>query len=177
MLIAGRPVTTEFFAVDQRKLVAMVAQPGSVSEISFFLMPQFSLPPDKGLVIYFTTDGSSWSTLGALHSSKPSATFVTRWGSIPEVSQCASMQVGCAIESADVVQSVVALESQASWDKLNFAQLVARDLFTFLGSFSQNVPGLGERLVIPADGLSRWLSKFEERFRRDGANFLAKHAS
>lgn len=177
MLISGRPVTTEFYAVSDDKLVANVEAPGAVSEISFFLMPDYVPAPDQGLVIYYSTDGVEWSTLGALHAGKPSATFITRWSANPALAAAPMVQIGVSVEGADTVQSVVSLESAAEWDKLSFAQLVARDLFNFLGSFSTSVPGMGERLVLPTDALNKWLAKFEDRFRRDGPNFLAKYAS
>jgi hypothetical protein len=178
MLVSGRPVTTEFYALSANKLVATVAAPGGVSEISFFLMPGYELPPGKGLIIFVSTapERGEWETLGALHGGKPSATFVTRWSANPAISSAPAVTIGVGVEEADAVSNVVALEDQAAWDKLGFAQLVARDLFTHLGSYATMVPGLGERLVIPPSALALWLTKFEERFRRQGPNFLSRYS-
>lgn len=173
MLVSGRPVTTDFLAVSADKLVTQLVAPASVSEVSFFLLPGFALPPDKGLVIYYSADGSSWAALGALHAGRPSATFVPQWRGIPELSAAPALQIGVSVESGDAVRAVLALESSTGLEKLAFAgalaQAVARDAMEYLGSFATSQPGMvGDRVVLPPDALAKWLAKLEGKLARDG---------
>lgn len=177
MLVAGRPVTTEFRAISADKLVAEVPAPGQVAELSVFLLPGVQLPPDKGIVVYYAMPPfADWCALGVLHAGRPSAVFRTGWPSTPEIAHAAVVQVGLSVEPLDTVANLAAGQAAHEWDKLGFAQHVARDLFTYLGSFSQMIPTYGERLVIPADALDRWLRRFEDKFRRD-PNFLLQRGA
>ena len=85
------------------------------------------------------------------------------------------MQIGLAVENADVVTAVLQTTAADEAGRLGYAQLVARDVFNFLSSFSQPAPGGGDQLVIPGKALSSWLAKFESRFRHD-PNFLFRTA-
>lgn len=47
------------------------------------------------------------------------------------------MQIGLSIEPLTTIANVKQGQAIQEWDKLGFAQLVARDLFNYLGSFAQ----------------------------------------
>lgn len=87
-----------------------------------------------------------------------------------------SSQIGLSVENADTVRAVLESSAAAETGRLGFAQLVARDIFNFLSSFSAPAPGGGDALVVPSKALSTWLAKFDARFRHD-PDFLLRSQS
>jgi len=171
LLVAGRPVQTAFAALSPTRLVATVPDPKDVRELSLFLLPGFALPPASALVIYASTNPAAgcWSVLGGLTAERPSATFVTRWAANREIAAAPAIAVGVSVEPADAAAGALAAAAEAAaGERLGVAQLVARDVSNFLGSYAAVLPGLGERIVIPASALSAWLAKFEDKLRLRG---------
>lgn len=83
-------------------------------------------------------------------------------------------QIGLSVENADTVRAVLESSARDELGRLGYAQLVARDLFNFLSSYSQPAPGGGDQLVcVPGKALAAWLAKFDARFRHD-PNFLLR---
>jgi hypothetical protein len=149
----------------------VLTEPKSITELSVFLLPGARLPEGKGLSIYFSVPGSvSWTALGALWPAQQSAVFRPSFASTPEIASAPAVHLGIALESAAEVINLVQATSSKEFDKLGFAHYVARDIFTYLQSFSRVEAG-GERIVLPSDALDRWLKRFEERYRRD-PNFM-----
>ena len=66
VVIAGRPVITDFAPVGDGRCVATVASPADVSELSFFLLPHSPVPAGHGAVLHYTCDGAHWQALGAV---------------------------------------------------------------------------------------------------------------
>lgn len=50
---------------------------------------------------------------------------------------------------------------------------VGLDLYRFMESFAQPAGGRSDTIVVPANILERWLTKFSEKFRRD-PDFLTR---
>lgn len=171
LLVAGRPVQTAFAALSPTRLVASVPNPADVRELSLFLLPGFALPPGSALVIYASTNptAGAWTVLGGLTADRPSATFVTRWAANRDVAAAPAVAVGVSVEPAAAAADAMAAAAEAAaGERLGVAQLVARDVSNFLGSFATVVPSLGERIVVPASALTAWLAKFEEKLRLRG---------
>jgi len=166
LVISGRPLRTDFVSADASKLVLDVPAPASVSSLTLFLLQP--LPPGSGLALYWSLPPfTDFVALGALTSDAPSALFQTGWASTPEIAAAPSIRLGAALERADVCANLIATTAAARESRAaGFAQLVAADVGTFLGSFSQKTPD-GERLVIPPSALDSWLRRVGERFRSD----------
>ena len=56
--------------------------------------------------------------------------------------------------------------------QLDFAMLVARDLYNYMGSFAKTT-STGEQLVVPTNVLERWMTRFKSKYEKD-ASFLKK---
>eukprot|EP00238_Polyblepharides_amylifera_P013997 CAMPEP_0196578166 /NCGR_PEP_ID=MMETSP1081-20130531/7118_1 /TAXON_ID=36882 /ORGANISM="Pyramimonas amylifera, Strain CCMP720" /LENGTH=92 /DNA_ID=CAMNT_0041897291 /DNA_START=595 /DNA_END=873 /DNA_ORIENTATION=+ len=72
-------------------------------------------------------------------------------------------------------------EELVAGSKEDFAKRVAVDLFRFMESFHDTNTGasvsqLGGSLVIPADCLDKWFTKFQHKFRRD-PEFLTRQTN
>ena len=173
-IAAGRNVETAFSeVVPGARYTALIAAPAEVEHLTVFLLPGTVFPADKGITVMCSVSPfSEWSTLGVLTPLRPSATFRTGWAS-RHVGQPALM-LGLAIEALGDVASVGSALSAAEWDKLGWAELVARDLCTYLASYAQPTPG-GERVVLPLNAIDAWSRRFSERFRHD-PNFLLPKA-
>lgn len=171
LLVSGRPLLVDWRVAGENKLLIEIPQPASVNELSIFMLPGFSLPPDRGVLIFYAPPPfSNWANLGALGPSKPSLTVRTGWGSQPELAAAPVVQLGLSVEPADAVMSAASALDSQEWDKLGFAQLLARDLTEFLSSFNE-----GSRLVLPSDAVDRWYKKFESKFRHDPTFLYRKH--
>lgn len=158
---------TDWRVAGENKLLIEVPNPSAVNELSVFMLPGCALPPDRGVLVFYAPPPfTSWTNLGALGPSRPSITVRTGWGSNVELAQARVVQLGLSLEPADaVVSAASALDSQ-NWDRLGFAQLLARDLTEYLTSFCA-LRAEGERLVLPPDAVERWYRKFSEKFRHD----------
>ena len=150
----------------------------SVSEMVCFLLPNASLPPTHGLMVYWQVESSGRQTgfelLGSLTETCPSAVLRTSWSQHDQVSAInpntpATVTIGVSFEILREVHN----QSADSWDnRLFVAQKIATDLFHYMQSFdSGNTTG---KLVVPTHVFDRWLKRFEARFRRD-PNFFMKH--
>lgn len=178
IVVAGRPVNLDIRQADEDKFLAEIPLPSQGSgEITVFLLPDApELPPDQGIVIYWSIPPfEDWRLLGTLTNNCPSAVFRTDWPSDPEITNVPVIQLGLSIEEISTVENLTKAVVQEKSDRLAFAELVARDLFTYLQSFSQ-VTDRGEQLIIPSDALDKWINRFESRYKKD-PNFLVQRAA
>ena len=178
LLVAGRPVSTDFTCVAPgSRYTVLVPSPASAPQISLFLLPGNTFPAGAGITVMWALPPyEAWTPLGVLTPSAPSATFRTGWASAlaPPAPQPppATAMLGLAVEPLDAVASVGSALAAADADRLAYAQLVARDLHSYLSSYAQPTP-LGERLVLPPTAIEKWQLRFTEKFRRD-PDFLFK---
>lgn len=174
LLLPGRPVRTDFVPVGPTRFVLEVPGPGTLPEVGFFLLPGATLPAGTGLAVYWALPPyEDWAILGTVLGTAPSGIWRTGWPSTPEVAAAPAVRIGVSAESEDAIRNLEGGKATAEWDRLGFAQLVAQDLFTFLGSHAQVLPQIGERLVVPPGALDTWLKRVQARFARD-PNFLFK---
>ncbi|KAL5720455.1 hypothetical protein ACHQM5_013123 [Ranunculus cassubicifolius] len=129
-----------------------------VVEMCIFLLNNFTLPPDKALVVYLQSPGSPFVFCGAITIAGPSAVLSLTWpqpgSGLLQITSSDSVPV-----SAKIGVSVVDLASLQSLDvssqrKIEHLALkVGENLFNFMQSFC----GVdGNRLVVPMDILDRW---------------------
>jgi len=174
LLIPGRPVSTAFSWVSPTQLMTTIPNPGTISELAVFLLPGETLPQGSGLTFFWATPPfTDWVALGTSSASAPSGIFRTGWSSTPSVASCPEVRLGVSLESADVVSNLAGATGVGT-DK-GLAQLLAADLVNCLGSYSQNIPGVGERIVLPPTVLNQWLARIAEKTRQDpNFSFLRK---
>ena len=113
----------------------------------------------------------SWHYLGAITSSAPSIVFKTRyvWNSSDSVPT--HVQFGVSMESEDTLTQAPA--ERASADVLAVGRRIGQDIYSFISSFSVDVTIDNERKIqLPANALERWLTRFNEKCRLHGLDWL-----
>jgi hypothetical protein len=99
VVIPGRVVVTDFQVVDATKAVTVIESPGSVSDITFFLLPTATIPHGYGAILYYSLPPfQNWILLGSVDPSKPSGVFRTNWSTNEEVRNSPYLQLGVSIE-------------------------------------------------------------------------------
>mmetsp|Transcript_19488 Transcript_19488/g.77562 ORF Transcript_19488/g.77562 Transcript_19488/m.77562 type:complete len:112 (+) Transcript_19488:460-795(+) len=109
---------------------------------------------------------------------KQSGIFRTPWHQ--HVVGAAAVQLGVSLETSASVANLE-LERSGVDDRRAFARKIAQDLFDFLGSFSRNLADLqhlqasaNEVLVVPTTVIDRWITRFDEKYKRDPNFYLHK---
>lgn len=99
VVIPGRPLITEFQPINATKAVAIIEQPCTVTEITFFLLPTSPIPAGYGAMIYYAIPPfQNWNALGAISLEKPSGIFRTGWSTDEEVRIQPFVQIGVSLE-------------------------------------------------------------------------------
>ena len=63
---------------------------------------------------------------------------------------------------------------KVSAEVLEAGRRIGQDLYQYLSSFATSVSTLqGEAIQMPSNALERWLTRFNDRCRRDGLDWLA----
>lgn len=99
VVIPGRPLITEFQVVDATKAVAIVEQPASVTELTFFILPTTVIPPGYGAILYYSVPPfQNWILIGSVDPTKPSGIFRTNWATNEDVKLNPIVQLGVSLE-------------------------------------------------------------------------------
>jgi protein Hikeshi len=101
IVIPGRPLITEFHAVDQTKAFTIIEQPATVPDLSFFLFPSSPIALGYGAILYYSLPPfQNWEIIGSVSPEKPSGIFHTNWTTNEEIlrSGCQMLQLGVSIE-------------------------------------------------------------------------------
>ena len=155
-------------------LASDVDRASEVPDLMVSVLPGCTfLQADQAAVFYWSADGVDWSLLGALSFANPSAMFRTGWGTV--VAAGAAVRLAVSIEPYGVAANLgLGAGGEAVEDRGAFAQAIARDLWAFLGSFSQEtVQSNGAMMLVPTNVLDRWMERFKSKFARD-PNFMLK---
>mmetsp|Transcript_6860 Transcript_6860/g.14891 ORF Transcript_6860/g.14891 Transcript_6860/m.14891 type:complete len:203 (+) Transcript_6860:29-637(+) len=182
VVVPGRPLITEFQALDSTKAATLLENPGGVTEITFFLLPTTPVPPGFGAILYYSVPPfQNWTILGSVYPAKPSGIFRTKWSTDEEVRGCSVVQLGVSLEPLETINNLE-LASAGVDDRFAFAHKIALDLWHYMASFSSsgssggsgsgNGGGSGS-MVVPANVFDRWMERFERRYRQD-PNFMMK---
>jgi hypothetical protein len=101
LVIPGRPLVTTFQVLDSTKAVSLLDNPGTVNELTFFLLPSNSniIPPGYGAILYYSIPPfQNWVLIGSVCNEKPSGIFRTSWSTNEEVRLQPLVQIGVALE-------------------------------------------------------------------------------
>uniref|UniRef100_A0A7S2R3M5 Hikeshi-like domain-containing protein n=1 Tax=Rhizochromulina marina TaxID=1034831 RepID=A0A7S2R3M5_9STRA len=181
VIVPGRPIQTAWKIVGESRAVLCehILAADQCPEVMVSLLPGRSdfMRPDLAAVLYWSSDGAQWALLGALWNQKPSAMFRTGWSSaLPPGSE---VEIAVSLEPLEVAANLglEVLAAGGAEEKRTFARAIARDLWNYLASFSQSVPGSvqtsGEMMLVPTTILDRWMERFDAKYQRD-PNFMLK---
>jgi hypothetical protein len=169
--------------------------PFQISELTFFLLPNVTLPSNVGAMLYWSASipanpasaTTGFELLGALTPTKPTAIFQTRWRdneSLNNMIQCPpsgnpsesfmvniQITLGVSIEPLENIRNLDILSRNHSLDSKNVAKKIALDLFNFLQSFDTGQAPSGW-MTVPTNIFERWFQRFERKIERDPTFFL-----
>mmetsp|Transcript_20323 Transcript_20323/g.23559 ORF Transcript_20323/g.23559 Transcript_20323/m.23559 type:complete len:253 (+) Transcript_20323:152-910(+) len=174
----------------------------SISDLVFFLLPNITLPPNSGAMIYWSAAGtsassaaqtSSFELLGALTPNQPSVILRTGWSTHEPLQNLinnslssagtttavvtVNLTFGISLEPLDNVRNTLHNEENNMNDTKNVAQKIACDLFNYLQSFDDT--GDASRsgwMTVPTNVFDRWFKRFESKIARD-PNFFMKNSN
>jgi len=205
IVIPGREVITNFTPADPSltKFTLTVPFPAqaedensiaSISDIVFFLLPNITLPPNSGAMIYWsassnheTAPPSSFELLGALTPTQPSTILRTGWSTneplhhlikssmssnLTNSSVIINVTFGISIESLDNINNLNVTHKNMN-ERKNVAQKIALDLFNYLQSFDDTQQNGKGWMNVPTNVFDRWFKRFEMKIARD-PNFFMK---
>ncbi|KNB41877.1 hypothetical protein JH06_4596 [Blastocystis sp. subtype 4] len=159
LIVPGLPMITQFQQIDTTKFVTILPNPSSISEICFSVVSGISIP-DCGIALYFSFNGgSTWSILGTVTTSIPSGIFRTGWKTMG-VSHLETVSIGISLESSAIPNPI---------DRELPIMKVAQDLYNFITSYGNSS---GDKLIIPADIMDRWLDKTKKKLENDPQCFF-----
>ena len=175
VLIDGGPCLTTWVAAGDNRMVLDVPNAPPLTELAVFLLPGVTLPPGRGVVIYArVAPYDSWAALGALGAARPSVFIRPIWPA--EWARAPFVRLGASLEPTEAVASAAEALAAAEGSRAGFAELVARDLSAYLGSYATTTAG-GERLVLPRDAVDKWFGRFVTKWKSEGAAFLYRPRS
>ena len=209
LIIPGKEVITSFTQADPSgtKYTLTIPFPvqlnskesviTSISELVFFLLPNITLPPNSGVMIYWSaaaaettdhkkpTSSSSFELLGALTPTQTSTILRTGWSTNEPLQNLlislssrpnsyVSITFGISIEPLDNVSNVQQpiVEKNMNQHK-NIAHKIALDLFNYLQSFDDTQQNANGWMNVPTNIFDRWFKRFEMKIGRD-PNFFMK---
>jgi len=137
------------------------------------LLPAAALDPAAAIGIYVMA-GSGWCYRGMIHNGHPSEVLPLQWPE-PESPLPAGApippgycQLGLALEP---LSEIASKETSKVAVGEEYAKGVALNLFHFMESFGTGARA-GDALLMPANVIDRWFTKFSERYRRDPDFFM-----
>jgi len=171
VVVPGRPLMSDFQAVNETKAVALLEHPTLVAELTFFLLPTTPVPPGYGAILYYAAPPfTNWVLIGGVDPSKPSGIFRTGWPTNEELVGVGVVQLGIALEPLETLgnleQGTAGVENGFA-----YAHKIALDLFQFMASFASSSSQPGAMLV-PNNIFDTWLERFERKYRLDPTFFL-----
>lgn len=143
VVIPGRALIYQWEQIEAGKLILDVADPQSVDELTFFLLPNSVLAPDKALGLYYSTPPYQlWTILGSVSLAKPSVILSTSWRNQEDIKKHPAVRLGVSLESPDSMANLEQKQSISNdAQRGNFGLKLAEDLYRYLVSFSQTTAG------------------------------------
>ncbi|KAG7366345.1 DUF775 domain containing protein [Nitzschia inconspicua] len=203
MVASGYPMRMDFcptdpsgtkFTLSLNSIADLPTPLTQVHELAFFLLPNATLPPNTGLMIYWQLElphggpASGFELLGTLDpSTRPSEMFRTGWAehdqfvSLPP-NQIARINIGVSVEPIESVRNVEeqhnlsGKQQQVAATTAVIAQKIGQELFNYMRSFDTNGATGNQTIAVPANIFDRWWQRFERKLQRD-PNFFLKNGN
>jgi len=176
LVIAGRPLDTNFQLIDSAKMMIVVPRPTLVAEFTIALL-QPNIPPDQSVAVYWSLSAATeWNYIGPVNVQHPTAAFRAPWhGRIRHDEPV--VRLGLAIESTAFLATLPTNDGKEAELALDSAKGIATDLYQYMTSFAQSarMNGLnGDVLVIPTDCIDQWYKKFVAKHNREPFFWMRK---
>ena len=166
-IITGGPITT-------RNVISDVNNPKNINNISMFLTQP--IPNDCGAALYYSVPPyQTQQFLGCICNQRPSDTFYTGWSLDSNVNIHPVIKIGVQMEKLKNIEMAFKEKIQVDINQ-EFAQRLAKNLYNYLDSFSQNQDHNRQLLAVPVNFLDKWYNKFLNKYQID-PNFLMKSDS
>jgi hypothetical protein len=159
-----------FTQVDTHRWVVTISGATPVNELACFITSP--LPTGQALSCHIASAPfEKWHCLGVVTTGQPSAVFKTRWVWSADDAVPTIVQFGVSMEpEATAAQSPA---ERVSAEVLEAGRRIGRDLYSYVASFAQTVNVAGEqRIQLPVNVLERWLTRFTDKCRREGLDWL-----
>ncbi|KAL3982176.1 hypothetical protein ACH3XW_46125 [Acanthocheilonema viteae] len=192
VIVAGRPIQTDFVQVSRTEFVIEVADSGSANHVVVFLTGIAPFPADVGGTVYIRWPKigteMNWHYLGYIANEKPSAIFrVAQLHKMDAVhgglfisnistngNAAGNAQIGISVEPLTVITSKVPAEGttisqQSSF--MEFAEKMLQNFVNHLQSFAVRLPrpeNPGESAdFISASAVQSWYTNFSRRLQQN----------
>lgn len=143
-----------------------------LKEASLFLAGPIDGAAAVGL--YVKAGGSEWLYRGCVHNGRPSEVMPLNWppaaNGEPVAPQPGAVQIGVSVEPLSDLGSK---EGSRLGEKMDYARRVGLDLARFMQSYPTQMVNGGEVMLVPANVMNLWLTKFQAKFKRD-PDFLTR---
>ena len=111
--------------------------------------------------------------MGYVCNNIPSNIFYTGWSSDPSVYKYQSIKLGIKLETIKNIE--VAFEEKIKFQiNKEFGKKIAKNLYNYLDSFSNNEDHNNKLLYVPVNSFLNWYNKFLNKYNID-PNFLMKN--
>ncbi|OZC09989.1 hypothetical protein X798_03095 [Onchocerca flexuosa] len=192
VIVAGRPIQTDFVQVSKTEFVIEVADSCSANHVVVFLTGVAPFPADTGGTVYIRWPKigieTNWHYLGYIANDKPSAIFRVAqlhkmdavhdglfMSNLPmNVNAAGNAQIGISVEPLVVITSKVPAEGttisqQSSF--MEFAEKMLQNFVNHLQSFAIRLPrpeNPGESTdFISASAVQSWYTNFSRRLQQN----------
>ncbi|VDK81976.1 unnamed protein product [Litomosoides sigmodontis] len=192
VIVAGRPIQTDFVQVSRTEFVIEVADSGSVNHVVVFLTGIAPFPADTGGNVYIrwpkVGTETNWHYLGYIGNDKPSAIFrVAQLHKTDAVHDglfvsnistngnvVGSAQIGISVEPLAVITNKVSAEGatvsqQSSF--LEFADKMLQSFVNYLQSFAVRLPRPDNPResadFISSSAVQSWYTNFSRRLQQN----------
>jgi len=171
--IPGGPVigAEAFQQVDHNRWVVNLSAPTPINELACFITSP--LAPGQALGCHIASAPfETFHYLGAITSDQPSVVFKTRYVWSAADSVPTAVQFGVVMVPETSLAQTPA--EKVSAEVLEAGRRIGHDLYSYIASFATAVSVAGEsKIQLPANICEKWLSRFNDKCRRDGLDWLS----
>lgn len=162
-LVPGHPLvqSASFTQVSANRWVVDLTSATPINEIVAFITQP--LAADQALACYVASapfEQAQWHYLGPISNDAPSVSFKTRY--VWSARDAVPTHVQFGVELRNVGELAATPAEKVSAEVLEAARRIGQDLYDFAASFD----------ILPAELLNKWLTRFNDKCRRDGLDWL-----
>jgi len=175
--VPGQPIiaASAFQQVATNRWSTTLSSERSIDEVAAFITEPLQNETALGCYVACAPfEQAQWHYVGAITNEAPSVVFKTRlvWSARDAVPTC--VQFGVELQPA--AQLAMRPAERVSAEVLEAGRRIGLDLYEYLSSFANSLtlPDGTSAIQLPANCLERWLSRFNDRCRRDGLDWLNK---
>jgi hypothetical protein len=176
VIVSGRLAQADFQCLDTNKFLLTIPEADSINHVVVFMTGITPFPPGMGGSVYFSwpdpTSPPSWTYLGFISNEKPSAIYrITKLKTnvqgaasgfaLVQAIVSHNAQIGISIEPlAQLNQLTPAVPTTCDNNTFaSFAIKTAENLFNYVSSFSQSLPGINYQ-VVPLSTVQQWYQNY-----------------